>query len=74
MWKKVVYDNACLLTLVGLKTNLLSDNLYGWWMVLTTTNWIGNWILVIIWNWFFSIFMFLIISSISLQSSWILFV
>jgi hypothetical protein len=74
MWEKVVCDSACLLTLVGLKTNLFSDNLCGQWMVLITTNWIENWILVIIWDWFLSIFMFLIIGSIGVQSSWILFV
>jgi hypothetical protein len=74
MWEKVVYDSACLLTLVGLKTNLSNDNLCGQWMVLTTTKWIGNWILVLKWDWFLSNVMFLIIGSIGVQSSWILFV
>jgi hypothetical protein len=74
MWEKVLYDSACLLTLVKLKTNLSNDNLCDQWMVLTTTKWIGNWILVIKWDWFLSNVMFLIIGSIGVQSSWILFV
>jgi hypothetical protein len=40
------------LTLVKSKVNSSNDNPYDQWIVLATTNWIGNQILVIIWDWF----------------------
>jgi hypothetical protein len=70
MQEKVMYDSPCFLTLVKSKVNLSNGNPYEQWIVLATTNWIGNQILVIIWGWFLPIHMFLIICSINVQFSW----